>query len=303
MKFKAMPPANRQSHKANMIYCVYCNRNNFTKLFIKNGFSIVECSGCGLRFVFNPPTQKNVDGIYSESYFTGEVSRFGYTDYVSEAEYGKKNFAKIANNIKRYYQNGKILDVGCASGVLLSLFGNEWQKVGVDVSSYICDYAKEIEGCRVLQGDFASLDFGSESFDVVTFLDTLDHTVNPIANLKKAVGILKKNGLCVVTCGDTDSLFAKFMGKNWYIYIPPTHLFFFSRKVLEKIMNSLGLRIAKIEYAGKWVFLKCCFFRLSYIFPWRPLRRLTLVLMNSFFGKLGIYFNFKDVMTIYAKKI
>ncbi len=288
-------------HDANSS-CIYCDSKKSTLLFVKNMFKVVSCNNCGLQYVANPPDEKGVSDIYTEEYFTGDSSKFGYIDYLEEEKYNKINQEKIINNIEKFVKGGRVLDVGCASGGFLKLLNETWDKYGIDVSSYISKFAKELLDCKIIEGEFINTSFMYESFDVITFLDSLDHMKNPIVSLEKAFHLLKKDGLIVITCGDTNSLFAKIMGRRWYLYIPPTHLFFFSRDTLERILSDLGFEVAKVEYPGKWVFLKLCFFRLSYMFPIAFFRYMYFLLKDSILGNLKLYYNFKDVMTIYARK-
>ncbi len=284
------------------ISCIYCNSTEASLLFAKNMFKVVQCNNCGLQYVANPPQEKEVSNIYTEKYFTGDLSRFGYIDYLEEEEYNRINQDKIIKNIEKYVSGGKILDVGCASGGFLKLFSKNWDKYGNDVSSFICKHAKELQDCKIIEGEFNNLSFPDESFDVISFLDSLDHMKNPIASLEKAFQLLKKGGLIVITCGDADSIFAKIMDKRWYLYIPPTHLFFFSRNILDRMLNNLGFEILKVEYSGKWVFLKLCLFRLSYIFPGVFFKYIYSLFRDNVLGNFKLYYNFKDVMTVYARK-
>lgn len=284
--------------------CAYCNSKQRIILFEKNKFEIFKCKNCGLVYAANSLSSEELADFYSREYFMGSLSRFGYINYLEEGNYNTINHKKIVDNIVKHVAKGKILDMGCASGSFLRLFNNNWEKHGIDISNYITNYAKELADCRIFEGELINFLHSSESFDVITFLDSLDHMRDPIANLRIASKLLKRNGLIVITCGDSDSLMAKVLRKRWYLYIPPTHLFFFSRKVLAMILSSMGFKIKRIEYSGKWVSLRLCFFRLSYIYP-----NFLSKMVYSFFkkhnllGKLKLYYNFKDVMTIYATKI
>ena len=283
--------------------CVYCNAGQCPVLYKKNNFEIIRCKNCGLVYVANPPSREELVNLYDKEYFMGNPSRFGYINYFEEENNNAVNQMRIANNINKYAVKGKILDVGCATGNFLRLFGNNWERYGIDISKYISSYAKEIPECRIFEGELAQFPHLPESFDVITLLDALDHMIDPIANLGTALRFLKRNGMIVITCGDSDSLMAKVMRTKWHLCIPPTHLFFFSRKVLSNILSSNGLKIKKIDYSGKWVSLKLCFFRLSYISSNSLFKVVySFLKKHTLFGNLRLYYNFRDVMTIYAEK-
>lgn len=292
-----------RNNEADLICCNFCNSDNRTILFTNNNFKIAKCNNCGLRYVANPPDPNRIINIYSENYFKGGLDVFGYVDYFEEEENNKVNFKKIISNLAKYSQGGKILDIGCASGCFLSLLNKNWERYGIDISAYISKHASKHANLKIFSGELMDYPCEENFFNAITFLDTLDHTNNPVMNLSIAYRLLKKDGLLIITCGDAESFFAKVMGKRWYLYIPPTHLFFFSRTILIRILKSIGFKIIKVEYSGKWVFLKLCFFRLSYIFPSFFSKIIYSFLKeHSLLGKLRLYYNFKDVMTVYAKK-
>lgn len=240
--------------------------------------------------------------IYDKGYFQGDNSKYGYTNYVEEEAISNENFKNIIQNISEKFKSGKILDVGCASGGFLSQFDEKWEKFGTDVSEYICTFAKEKKDCNIKVGDFLSVDLPQGYFDVITLLDSLDHMHNPRLALEKARFLLKKNGILIITCADSGSLFARLMGRKWYIYIPPVHLFFFSAKDLKQLLESTGFKIYKKVYPGKFVNIGLCLFRLTYILPGRFTKSLFQRLKDTKLSKLKIRINFRDIMHVYAYK-
>lgn len=71
-----------------------------------------------------------------------------------------------------------VLDAGCGSGVpVLSFFANRQHRVtGTDISSAMLALATQhVPSARLMEADSAALDFGSDSFDLITSFYSLFH--------------------------------------------------------------------------------------------------------------------------------
>lgn len=64
-----------------------------------------------------------------------------------------------------------VLDVGCGNGAFLNALPNKYQAVGLDFSKEALKYVKT----KAVHGDITALPFASESFDLVTCLEVLEH--------------------------------------------------------------------------------------------------------------------------------
>ena len=245
------------------INCPICKSNNTKYLFDKNSYNIYFCRNCEIGFV---EQIENLDIVkfYQDDYFMGNVEKFGYLNYESERYNRELSFRNKVKILEKSFPNGgKILDVGCADGTFLSMLSEKWKKFGVEINSSIVKRIKNIYD--VFIGDFINYNREGE-FDVITMWDFIDHTKEPLNYLQKAYSLLKKNGLLILNVGDMDSLFAKILGKRWYIFIPPTHLYFFTKNGIKKILEKSGLDTKIIIREGKYVSLNLCFFRMQYIF-------------------------------------
>lgn len=95
----------------------------------------------------------------------------------------------------------RVLDAGCGTGAMLELFGT-WPNVeasGTDSSPDALAYTRSRGHHRVVLGDLQQLPFESETFDVVTALDVIEHVeddAHAVAELKR---VLKPLGVLVAT--------------------------------------------------------------------------------------------------------
>ena len=195
-----------------------------------------------------------------------------------------------------------MLDVGCATGTFLSVAPVEWERYGLDVSEYAATIARQTTGGEVVRGELEAAPWPPASFDLVTLWDALDHLAEPIEALRRCRLLLRNEGLLVAHVTNIGSRFARLCGSRWHLLIPPTHLHYLTPDSAHRILAATGYRLVRIERPGKWVLLRLVAFRAAYLAPSPLARWVKRWLERSWVGGVPIYFNFWDVMTLYATK-
>lgn len=214
--------------------CLVCKNN--TVLYIKKrGYQIFKCEYCGLGKTYGLKIQQ---GDYHRD-----------SQYLEEEKLFKNIFEKRANIIDKLGFKGKILEVGCSTGLLLSILKNKgWDVMGVEVSKKSAKKAEE-RGIRVILDDFVKIKT-NQKYDAVIFNHTLEHLENPIQVLKKAENLLNKGGLLYIDLPNFDSLTAKTLKANWPLLLPQEHLWHFTLKSLQILLQDLGFKIIYTERAS-----------------------------------------------------
>ncbi|MBW8003601.1 MAG: class I SAM-dependent methyltransferase [Planctomycetes bacterium] len=184
------------------------------------------------------------DNIYDEEYFRGKV----YYDYFREMSVRIKVFKDKLQLIQEYLPRmGRVLDLGCAMGFFLKVMKERnYEVYGVEVSKYAAGYAKNSLNLNVHEGDLQSADFHDEFFDIITMWDVLEHLSNPQETLIEIKRILTGNGVLIIETLNIGSLTARILKKNWPLYFPPYHLFYFSLKALKNVLAETGFSVIKI---------------------------------------------------------
>ncbi|GAB5350159.1 ArsR/SmtB family transcription factor [Alteriqipengyuania sp. 357] len=96
---------------------------------------------------------------------------------------------------------GQLLDIGTGTGRMAELFGEDAGRVvALDKSLEMLRVARArlqnlpAEQVELVQGDFLSLPFDSESFDTVLLHQVLHYTVDPLVPLREAARVLRTGG-------------------------------------------------------------------------------------------------------------
>jgi len=107
-------------------------------------------------------------------------------------------------------EGNSVLDVGCAAGHLtLHIAKKGFKVLGIDVLEDSIKIAREFNSDPNASYEVRNLienSFPSESFDCITFLETIEHVENPSGFLKEFNKILKPNGVLIVSTPNATSL-------------------------------------------------------------------------------------------------
>lgn len=163
-------------------------------------------------------------------------------------EFGEKVRKRI-NWICQEAIGERILDVGCSQGITSILLGREGKQVlGIDYLTEAVDYAKsqlsnEPEDVQRLvkfeQGNFITMEFKEELFDVILFTEVLEHLNQPEQFLVKGLNLLRDNGIVVITVP---------FGINDFFDHKKTYYLMDLLELVDPFLN-----VKKVEFMGKWI--------------------------------------------------
>lgn len=282
--------------------CNICGNLNADFWAKKNSFEIYKCNQCDAIFVGG---KYDVSKIYSEDYFSGAKSGFGYVDYDRDKAPMVKTFDYFLTVIEKFCpEKGKLLDVGAASGFFLKIAQKRgWNVNGVEISEFAASKAREKE-LDVITGAIEDLQNCGECFNVITMWDVIEHMPDFASTLDATNKLLENGGIIAINTPDSGSFVAKMLGKSWHLLTPPEHLVIFNQKNLSDLLKKKGFKILVITKKGKK-------FTLQYIFQILANRRRDLAFLGTlseffsgnFLGKIFLPVNLRDNFFIVAKKI
>jgi 2-polyprenyl-3-methyl-5-hydroxy-6-metoxy-1,4-benzoquinol methylase len=160
--------------------------------------------------------------------------------------------------IVRLVGTGKrVLELGCATGYMSrALRDRRCQVVAVEIDAKAAERAAAF--CeRVLVGDLDRLelarDLGEDRFDVVVAADVLEHLKDPLATLRAVRSVLKPDGYLLASIPNIahgSVRLALLSGHFPYSetgLLDHTHLRFYSRETMEKLIEEAGFAIVHLE--------------------------------------------------------
>lgn len=107
-------------------------------------------------------------------------------------------------------RTARILDIGCGTGAMLDDLDDYGEVIGADFSPEALKFCRERGGkrYRLTRADVRRMPFQSNSFDVVTAMDIIEHIDNDKAALREIARVLKPGGVLLATVPAFQSLWA-----------------------------------------------------------------------------------------------
>jgi 2-polyprenyl-3-methyl-5-hydroxy-6-metoxy-1,4-benzoquinol methylase len=209
-------------------------------------FPIVRCRNCDLVYV-NPRPVLDAIGYYYPT---------NYEPYRKAPEEARFKIQQLHQRLKlrgrclavtRVRRQGRLLDVGCATGTFLAEMRRygDWQVCGVEPNQWAARYAQERLGLDVFHGHLSEASFPDGRFDVVTMWDVLEHLHDPRQTLAEIFRILKPDGFLICSVPNLDSIDAKLFGRFWIGLDVPRHLYVYSKHTLSAMLRAEGLQPRK----------------------------------------------------------
>jgi 2-polyprenyl-3-methyl-5-hydroxy-6-metoxy-1,4-benzoquinol methylase len=244
-------------------HCHLCGNQDFDKLYPLGGMAVLQCKACGLVFSDLSPAWGTLEAMYDASYYQ-ERHKYYFENIVMDPSITREDtnigdFRKALDLITEYKQAGKLLDVGCALGIFLSMACRRgWDAYGIDISEYAASYARNVMGLKVAAGTLEEVGYPEKSFDVITLLDVLEHFAEPSRQLKEVRRILKDDGIVLLNTPNQDGLL-RIMAHGLYrfsggIVAYPLrklyhcfHLYYYTPRTLHALLEKNGFRIEQLR--------------------------------------------------------
>lgn len=209
-------------------------------------FAIVRCGLCGLARTHPQPSAGDLHKYYPSGYY-GEAKRYPaplqgalnwlYTQRATTLEAAAGRGA------------GKVLDIGCGQGYVLSaLRARGWAVTGTELSEESARHAREALRLDVRVGDIQNLDLPGEAFDLIVMWHVLEHVPAPVAQLHIVSGLLKPGGLLLVAVPNFGSPEARWAKDRWFHLDVPRHLAHFDLPALRASLQSAGMTVERVSY-------------------------------------------------------
>jgi 2-polyprenyl-3-methyl-5-hydroxy-6-metoxy-1,4-benzoquinol methylase len=212
-------------------------------IYSDRDYELRRCDRCGYAFISNPWT--DFARIYDDRYYAGQGAdpmvdyRFELADPARTIrQYEWRGLTRIVEQLLSGLAGVRWLDFGAGNGGLVRhvLQTTAASATGFEEGSI----AASARTAGIPMVSAQELEHESARFDVVTAIEVLEHTLDPVAELRRIRRLLRPGGLLLLTTGNA----APFAGNlpRWSYVVPEIHISFFEPRTLVQAFAASGLR-------------------------------------------------------------
>lgn len=241
--------------------CENCQEKEFLNVFtgedkfhsIGEKFSFLKCNNCGIYLLSPKLPTIEVQEYYPENYMC----------YLNAIEDEKKFFLKIDRTrgrekrcrqvLSRHKRTGRILDIGCATGIFLDGMKNHgWDCIGIEPNAIAADYAKEHFGLTVFSDYLSNIQLPDNHFDVITLWDVFEHVYDSHQLIEHVYKLLKPGGILMGSMPNGDSWERYIFGKHWVGWEVPRHYRVYTPKTIQEFLKRKNFKdIEVFSFIGR----------------------------------------------------
>jgi SAM-dependent methyltransferase len=237
--------------KVHYTHCPVCGSSDIHPLLTAKDhsvsgeeFVIWQCQSCTLRFTQDVPDESSIGPYYqSQDYISHSNTSKGLLNKLYQAVRKFTLGQKSGLVISRTTNHGRILDIGAGIGAFL----NEMKGKGWDIEGIEPDYGARQQAKNLFAIDLKPTPelqhIPHDSFDAITLWHVLEHVESLqdyVALLKQ---LLKKNGKIFIAVPNYSSLDADLYGNRWAAYDVPRHLYHFTPRSIDVLVQKHGMKI------------------------------------------------------------
>lgn len=274
------------------VTCPLCGQKELQPRWEVEKYHIVSCAGCSLTFVKELISDDDLDAHYAQAQDPSyEEDNAACLDYYHHA------LRKLIE--KHNPQKGRLLDIGCSGGFFLDTM-TDWECYGNEISKANAEVAQKKHGSRIFNGPFEAYPLKKEYFDVITLQDVFDHMRDPVATLEKCHAMLRPGGLIVIKVHNISCLYAKATGKRFYAVAPPSHLFYYDKNTLNRILERTGFGMIDARFIAHRLRIHTILIRLAQGNKESIFYRMYQRVAGTWLGRTTVRKNLHDVITVLA---
>ena len=230
------------------VNCPLCGRE--PRLFGVDfqGFHLARCPGCRLEFQHPRPLLGQLAAAVYKAHYHPPVD-------ARTAQYRDRSFAhQLARLARHVTPPATLLDVGCGDGAFLRCAqAAGWDVAGSDI--HLTDGARRT-GVRLFEGPLPDIRFDGDRFDAIRFNQVLEHTPDPLAQLRAARRVVSDGGILLIGVPNIAAWGTRLKNwqsrlglkrRRWKHYGALHHLWFFTPATLRRLVEAAGFRVVQWE--------------------------------------------------------
>lgn len=210
-------------------------------------FPLEQCTACGLVITQQQPLEEYIGRYYETD------------DYISHSEKGTTLMDRVYYVIRNWmtrrkqswilqHANGRrLIDIGAGTGFFAAqMQNNGWQVRALEPSLQARAQALQVHGLKLEDVD-ALFHLPSRSADVITMWHVLEHVHSPEKYLLRIHEIIDDKGVLFLALPNYTSFDARWYGAYWGAWDVPRHLWHFSPRAINTLLDRTGFKLIK-EY-------------------------------------------------------
>ena len=223
--------------------CIVCGHNRW-----EPHLEVLQrCVACGF-VTATVDARLDARHLYEGEYFKGEE----YLDYLADEPFFRRNFRKRLRHVLRWRPEGRLLEIGAAYGFFLDLAREHYDVVGFEVNAEAARHAREAFGLNVSTSDFlrAGMHEVGGLIDATVMWDVIEHLDRPDRYIALIAKLSRPGAVLCLTTGDIGSRLARYRGRKWRLIHPPSHLHYFSRTTITRLLANHGFNVVDVRTVG-----------------------------------------------------
>lgn len=274
-------------------------------------FQLLSCGRCGHIYQSPRPTPESIGRYYPEDYHPYLIAVEDEPSPIRRLDRALGLWMRTsAVHAAAGGRPGRLLDIGCATGVFLNGMRRlGWSTQGVEPSAYAANYARSRFGLEVYEGLVEDAGLPAASFDAITLWDVLEHVHEPRPVLDELARLLRPGGVLVMSLPNPDSLEARLLGPSWLGWDLPRHLNIYRPTQLRVHLARHGMPVERIRSftAGYSVLVMSLERKLRAVGYGPALLRLlnsppARLLSRLYYSGPADWFNLSSIMVVFARR-
>jgi SAM-dependent methyltransferase len=226
-------------------------------------FEVAICPDCGAGVTLPDVTPADLQHLYPASYGTHVRPRHRVVRLISAAIQAwqgvlARRSAPLA--ALRGLRPGRGLDVGAGRGDLSAMLQvRGWTMSAIEPSEAAAEAARG-RGIDARVGVLATVALEPGAFDMVVFRHSLEHTLDPVEDLRCVHAAMRPGGLLLVSVPNFGCWQRRRLGSSWYHLDVPRHRVHFTSGALARAFELAGFALQEITTStsavGVWATLQ-----------------------------------------------
>lgn len=198
------------------------------------GGTLYRCLDCKLVFRHPVLSKETYDALYRQA----------SSDTWDEAN--RLDQQLVRETLCSLLSSGKVLDIGCGTGSLLSPLSKRFDTYGIEINAEAAN-AAELRGVQIIARDLDELSAVPEEFDAVIACDVIEHVFSPLDLVQRMLAKTAPGGYVIISTGNTDAWSWYLAGSRfWYCYLPE-HISFVSPSWFRHYSALLGVKVSQVR--------------------------------------------------------